>query len=123
MTTLFHYIEFNTIYELVLANNHHLYAIYDLRRDNLDILVKALTQFYAYTFGTTVLVNKYIAVIRADEFLHRLIRDDEGVRFAQTDGRRHVHTRTQEVPGVRDDDLALEGMGRGVDGRIYHGKV
>ena len=118
MTTLFHYIEFNTIYEFVLADGDHFYTGNDLRRDDLDLLVKTLTEFYGYAFRTTVVIDEDIAVIGTDKFLYCLVRRYDRIGFAQAERGRDIHTRTQEVLAVGDDDLHLEGMAGSVNGRI-----
>ena len=103
----------------MLAGGDHFNAGNDLRSDDLYILVKTLAEGDGYTFSAAVLDDEDITVVGTDEFLHRLVRHDKGVRFAQTDGGGDVHTRAKEVLAIRDDDLTLEGMGRRIDSRIH----
>ena len=104
----------------MLAGGDHFDAVDDFGRDNLDILVKALTEFDRDTFGTSVVVDEDITVVSADEFLNSLIGSDNRFRLTQADGGGDVHTRTEEVLAVWHDDLHLESVARGVYGRIDH---
>ena len=104
----------------MLTDRHHLYTGHDLRRDELDLLVKALTELYRHTFSATVLVQEYIAIISSHQFLYRLIRSNDHVGLTQTDSCRHIHTRAQQILRIRDHDLRLEGMTRCINSRINH---
>ena len=102
----------------MLAGSDELDALFDFRSDDLNVLIEALSESNSHTFSATVLYDEYITIVSSDEFLYALVRHHDGIRFAQTDIRRYVHTRTKEILGIRDDNLTLESVAGGVNGRI-----
>ena len=94
----------------MLADNDHFDTINDLRREDLDVLVEALSEFDGDAFCPSVVVDEDIAVVSADEFLYGLIRSHDGFGFAETYGRGDIHTRTKQVLAVGNDHFDLEGV-------------
>ena len=103
----------------MLTGGDEFYAVNDLRCDDLDVLIETLTEGHSYTFSISVLVEEDITVVRSNEFLHCLIRSYDSFLLTQTDLGRYIHTRTQQLTAVRNDDLALEGVTRRIDGRVH----
>src|SRR5574344_2320584 len=103
----FYNIHLCTIDKLRLPYVSQIITFSNLRRNNLYLIIKSLSEGNENTFCRTIVINIDKSFIRSGQLQNRLIRNNYRLDLTHFHCGTYIHTRTKFQLSVRDSEVCL----------------